>query len=144
MLSILNNARRVPLPLPQNRTNGTNGRTARLCIFTEVCEDHVRDHELEAARGWDALILLCDAVALALTHATPPAAGMPFTCARTAQAGSGGGATAFAPPRPHEARRQPLARIGEAVARNDRTAMPACPRDPRRPAREPVTRTADH
>jgi hypothetical protein len=40
-------------------------------IFTEVCESYVRDHELEAARGWDALALLRAAVARALDLATP-------------------------------------------------------------------------
>jgi hypothetical protein len=41
-------------------------------IYTEVCEGYVRDHELEAARGWDALDLLRSAVRSALTLATPP------------------------------------------------------------------------
>jgi hypothetical protein len=84
MLSILTNAHRVPLPLPQNGTNGTNGTTARLSIYTEVCEGYVRDCELEAARGWDTLALLRDAVALALARATPPTARMPLAHARTA------------------------------------------------------------
>jgi hypothetical protein len=41
-------------------------------IFTEVCESYVRDHDLEAARGWDVLALLRGAVARVLTLATLP------------------------------------------------------------------------
>jgi hypothetical protein len=33
-----------------------------LRIGVEVCEAYIRDHELEVARGWDALALLRDAV----------------------------------------------------------------------------------
>jgi hypothetical protein len=43
-------------------------------VYIEVCEGYVRDHDLEVARGWDALELLRAAVARALTLATPPAA----------------------------------------------------------------------
>src|SRR5262245_48380345 len=42
-------------------------------IAVEVCESYVRDHEREAARGWDALALLRDAVPWAIGLATPPA-----------------------------------------------------------------------
>jgi len=95
MLSVLTNAHRVPLPLPQNGTNGTNGRTALLCVFTEVCEGHVRDHDLEATYGWDALTLLRDHVAHAIALATQP--GMPLACSRTAQDGPEGTAPAVSP-----------------------------------------------
>jgi hypothetical protein len=41
----------------------------------EVCESYVRDRDLEAARGWDALALLRAAVPWALGLATPPTPG---------------------------------------------------------------------
>jgi hypothetical protein len=41
-------------------------------IAVEVCESYVRDHDLEAARGWDALALLRAAVPWAVGLATPP------------------------------------------------------------------------
>lgn len=40
-------------------------------IAVKVCESYVRDHDLEAARGWDALALLRDAVPFVLELATP-------------------------------------------------------------------------
>jgi hypothetical protein len=41
-------------------------------VAVEVCESYIRDHDLEAARGWDALALLRAAVPWALRLATPP------------------------------------------------------------------------
>jgi hypothetical protein len=38
-------------------------------IGVEVCESYVRDHDLEAARGWDALTLLRAAVPWVLSLA---------------------------------------------------------------------------
>ncbi len=46
-----------------------------LQIGVEVCEAYVRDHELEAARGWDALALLRDAVPRLLSLARAEATG---------------------------------------------------------------------
>jgi hypothetical protein len=43
-----------------------------VAIFSEVCDGYVRDHDLEAARGWDALALLRGAVRRALSLAAPP------------------------------------------------------------------------
>jgi hypothetical protein len=42
-------------------------------IGVAICEAYVRDHDLEAARGWDALALLREAVPWVVGLATPPA-----------------------------------------------------------------------
>jgi hypothetical protein len=47
-------------------------RAAAIRTWLEVAEGYVKDRDLEAARGWDALELLRGAVARAVGLATPP------------------------------------------------------------------------